>query len=434
MIIRKAHIFVASMISVSITSVAQTNSSATATDSFGGSLTARITQTDNARKTEDALISERQDELGGSLFANYENSLLQFDADYNLNGTNYTEDSQDNQNFIEGQAALQIGKEKDLFDLLLSQSQRTQYGSPDDVALNENLDDRTVWTATPSLKMQLSEVDTLAVQGTYSLVEYRTNSTRDSTRAGGVVYWRHRLSAISSFNLSVGADQIEYPNGDLDDYDSLNARLSYTAQTRYLNYTVLAGVNNATFADGGKDYTAPMFKIDVTYENGGQAFEFNASQDITDSSIGDGNQDGVDPTPGNDGVGVDQMERKQFGLRWRTQSICSRCSFDLYAQYRDDEYRRLKQENNDESSAGLMLRYRLTERAGVEFGYRRQWQQYAQIDRPSFTRDYLSLMYLYDFTQRFNGSLFYQFEAAEGEVGSNEYEQNNYGFALTYSF
>ena len=420
-------------LSASLPVVAQESAELVPENGYGGHLKATITQTDNARKLEETRIEERQDELEGGFFANYENSLIRFDADYNAPGTNYNEDSQESRNILEGDASLRIGKDKDVIDLLLSQSQRAQYGSPDDAALDENLDDRTISSATPTLRARLSDVDTLALEGTYSIVEYRTNELRNSNRTGGAASWQRRLSKRSSLRLAAGTNSVEYPNGLQDDYDKHYAMLSYTAEARNLRYTLLAGMNQATFEDGGDDYEAPLFQVNAVYDTGPQKLTLHASQDVTDSSLGNGNDGEVSPLAGNDGVGIDQMERRKVALTWDTQSLCARCDLSSYVQYRQDEYRRDKEDDNSEISAGITLRYRLTAQASADIRYLLQDQTYVDDNRPGFMRDQLNLSFEYDFSNALSGSLFYRFESTRGDVGSSEYEQNNFGVSAKYS-
>ena len=420
-------------LSASLPSVAQERAERVAENGYGAHLKATITQTDNARKLEETLIEERQDELEGGLFANYENSLIRFDANYNARGTNYNEDSQESRNILQGDANLRIGKDSDVVDLLLSQSQRAQYGSPDDAALDENLDDRTIWSARPTLRARLSDVDTLALQGSYSIVEYRTNELRDSHRAGGAAFWQRRLSKRSSLRLAAGTSSVEYPNGLLDDYDKHYATVSYTAEARNLRYTLMAGMNQATFEDGGDDYDAPLFQVDAVYDTGPHKITLHASQDVTDSSLGNGNEGEVAPLPGNDGVGIDQMERQQIGLTWDTQTLCVRCDLSAYVQYRQDEYRRDKDDDNSEVSAGITISYNFTTQASVDVRYLLQDQTYVDDNRPGFVRDQLNVSFRYEFSNALSGNLFYRFESAHGDVGSSEYEQNNFGISATYS-
>lgn len=402
-------------------------------NNFGATLKASATQTDNARKLEDTRIKELQEELQAGFFAGYENNLIQFNAKYDAYKTKYNEDSQESRGILEGDSSIRIGKERDVVDVLLTQSQKVQYSSPDDVALQENLDDRTIWSVVPTFKAQVSSVDTFALQGSYSLIDYRFNELRNSTRSGGSTYWNRRLSAAGSIRLTLGADRVEFPNGSLDNYDKRYAMLAYNAELRNLRYSLLAGMNEAIFDDGSDNYEAPMVIINAVYDAGAQKFTFSASQDVTDSSLGDGNAADVDSSPTNDGVGIDQMERQQVMLAWDTESFCALCGVNLFVQYRRDDYRRLEIENNDESSAGFSFRYQFTEKTNIELRYNWLSQQYAEATRPGFDRTDVYFGVEHQLYPELTASVFYRNELVRGDVGSRQYEENNFGVSITYS-
>ena len=155
---------------------------------------------------------------------------------------------------------LQLGRAEDVFDVLIKHSQQSQYNSPDSVEISDNLDDRKIWTVRPTLKAMPSSVDTVGLQGSYEIVAFRYDTLRDSKRKGANVFWNHRVSQSDSFGASGGSTQITYPNGTQDDFDLAFANLSFSARLRTLQYSVMIGVNKATFSDGDKDYQAPTYR------------------------------------------------------------------------------------------------------------------------------------------------------------------------------
>lgn len=401
--------------------------------SYGGSLRAKTQITDNARKSETAPIDERQDEVSANLFGAWQGQWASFEADYTALLNHYDEGSQDARNTLEGAASLQLGRSQDLLDVLISHSRRSQYDSPDSVEINENLDERKIWSIVPTLKTALTRVDSIGLQGSYEAIGYRYNTLRDSERTGGNLYWHHRFSPSDSLRTSVGTTQVEYPNGNQDDFELMYVNLTYSAQLRSLQYSLMAGVNTATFSDGDKDYQAPTYRGVLSYANGPHQLSFNFSQEITDSSYGSGNQLGFDPLPGSDGVGIDQIERQSVGLDWQTTSLCSRCTFSAFVQSKSDNYRR-RDEDNQETSAGLKMGYRLTERASVAASLSRRWQEFDAASRPNFYRDVAGLQYDYRFANHFSAGVFYDFESRQYEHNGGKYDENAVGISVSYTF
>ncbi|UTA47375.1 hypothetical protein L1F30_14575 [Simiduia sp. 21SJ11W-1] len=399
---------------------------------FSASVGMGTQQSDNARKQEANGITERQDDFNAAVAASWQGGWSAFEGEYRYGYKNYSKDSQTNRNTLEGRAELLLGLANDPLSLAIRHSNQAQYNTPEDLEISDNLDEKQIWGAEPTLRLALSRVDTLAVAGSYEDVSYRYNELRNSERAGGSVYWSRQLSRTDMMRLTVGTIDVTYPNSETNNFEKSYAHLTYSAALRQITYSLMAGVNQATFEDSSDTIKSPTYRASISYQGALHTLSLNASQEFTDSSYGAGLDQS--PVPGNpsDGVGVDQIERKQIGLTWQTTALCTLCTAKVFLQVRDDNYRRLD-EDNTQPSAGLTFAYRLTEAASVSANYTRRQEQFDAESKSDLNRDNAGISFDYGFTKNLDAKAFYTYERRQYVDGDATYEENVVGVSMNYT-
>jgi uncharacterized protein (PEP-CTERM system associated) len=174
----------------------------------------------------------------------------------------------------------------------------------------------------------------------------------------------------------------------------------------------------------------------LEYSSGYDTFSVALSQQLTDSSFGDGNAYDPSNIPSGDGrtPGLELIDRKKADLSWHTDIICKRCSFSIGTSLEDDDYLA-----SDEASRNLYTQssfiYSLSSAASVEFRANRSKYDFdGSAVMEDYLIDYLSFKYSYHFASGVNVELFARNEDRESDTAEHSYEENVYGAGLGYFF
>lgn len=395
---------------------------------------------DNARKSSGDKISERQDEYSIGVSGDYENRLLDLKADYEASEHRFEKNSQADRSLLEGYAGLTIGKANQPVNLLLSHTRRGLLNNPDQIDLLENHDERQIFSAVPTARLSLSRVDTLVLQGNYSVIDYRYNEFRNSENKGASLIWQHRFSDIDMVQVSVQQSDIEFDETPQNNYEYQNAMLAYSATLRAFSYILQVGYNKSK-QDNGEEYSSPSYHATVNYTTGLNNFSFVTDQRITDTSMGDGNRS-ITGGQWDSGVGsgdvssnrVDQIERRSMELRWNTSMLCERC--DIYANIhvRDDNYLTLPEDNN-ERGVGIGFSYRFTKNSRLNISFDRREQRFeGDVAREKYSLDRGRADYQYTWRTDVKLSAYLESEKRRSENNGRDYEELVTGVAITYTF
>lgn len=395
---------------------------------------------DNARKNSGNKISERQDEYSIGVSGDYENRLLDLKADYEASEHRFEKNSQADRSLLEGYAGLTIGKANQPVNLLLSHTRRGLLNNPDQIDLLENHDERQIFSAVPTARLPLSSVDTLVLQGNYSVIDYRYNEYRNSENKGASLIWQHRFSDIDMVQVSVQQSDIEFDETPQNNYEYQNAMLAYSATLRAFSYILQVG-HNKSKQDNGEEHSSPSYHATLNYTTGLNNFSFVTDQRITDTSMGDGNRSFAggqwDSGIGSGDVSsnrVDQIERRSMELRWNTSMLCERC--DIYANIhiRDDDYLNLPEDNN-ERGAGVGFSYHFTKNSKLNVRFDRREQRFDEdVAREKYTLDRGRVDYQYTWRTDVRLSAYLESEKRRSEDNGRDYEELVTGVAITYTF
>src|SRR5688572_654066 len=189
-----------------------------ANEIVGGAISANTLISDNTTKAAVNPIEERQDVYQANLTLDYTNWLIEADADYRFYAQKFTENSQTDEQYVDGSSALVFGKEQDPFGLELTHSRRMLLQTPDAIGLVENMDEREIISAAPVARARIFAADTLFLRGEFSQVNYLEDDAQDSKRSGASLGWTHPLSATDILQLSAQQTNITFDQQPESDY------------------------------------------------------------------------------------------------------------------------------------------------------------------------------------------------------------------------
>lgn len=199
--------------------------------------------TDNARRTAEDQISERQDSLALNLSLSEQRTYSTVELDYGWSYQTFSEDSQIERSLLEGDANILLGREQGAFQFLINHNRRRSLIDPTEINLTSNMDERDQLTLQPRLNIPLSRVDLVSLSAQKTDVTYVEDSLRNSERQGGDIRLTHRLSSLDSLSISYSTLDIEYTEFDNYTYVYNYAAFQYQAQLRALSYDFAIGYN-----------------------------------------------------------------------------------------------------------------------------------------------------------------------------------------------
>lgn len=403
---------------------------------FGGSVAVLSGQSDNARKTNENKIDERQDELQLNLTGDYTNEAAHFEAEYKASAMRFAEDSQENKEFLQGDSSLLIGKAHHPAELLITHSRKTLLNAPDDIALTTNQDEREIVSLSPTLRTKIGTSDSLFLTGMATQVSYLQTELLDSTRTGATLGWVRGISSIQSFRIVAQQTDVEFDNFNGADYTYSSAALTYAAQLRNLSYSVRVG-HNESEPELGSSYTGPTYGVSVSYTNGLHEISVDSSQIITDSSLGGGNVPSIDGVPNSDGSrsnSIDQIERLNTELRWVTFILCEQCNLFASIYQRDEDYLALEKTSKTQGIAAGFS-YRLSKAVSFSARTSKNRQKFTGPDVGNdYDLSFSSIEYGYRFINGLGLRLFAEREKRTSDVLNQRYVENYFGGGLDYAF
>lgn len=410
-------------------------SSLTQANDIGASLAVVTEKTDNALKTADNEIEERQDRVDLGVFAEYENSIVSLNTNYLAAKHWFEKDSQEERTTIEGDTRFRLGKETQMADLLLVHSRRSVRSSAEEIDTLANRDERQILSAIPSLRASLSSNDKLMLQGSYSDIDYRLNEERNAESQGAAFIWQRQISPVQRIDTSVQHAEISFDAAPDSDYEYQNAAVAYSVTLRQLSYLVELGYNTSK-PEVGEDNSSPSFRAEMEYATGLNQFSLFASQRITDTSMGDGNRGELEGfVPGDVGSNnLDQIERRSLELSWQSQMLCERCDFSASVNTRNDNYLTL---DNDvkETGASVGFGYQFTQAARINLNLNRREQRIedALLDE-KITLDTAIFGFEYNFVSELTARIYVEQEKRTSESELTDYKEMITGLSLSYRF
>lgn len=402
---------------------------------FFGSVSAVSGASDNGLKVKEDTISERQEEYALSLGSKWNNSLLDFNMGYDASKKTFSEDSQEDKTTLDGNSSLLIGNGEPPASLLLVHSRTTLLNAPDSVNLTQNQDEKSVFSARPTLRQRISPVDTLLLNGEYTRINYSEDDLKDSLREGGSLVLQHKFSPLDNLQLSAQHAAIDFKRSPQANYDYSAAALTYSAKLRKLSYSAKVGVNKAA-PEEGKETSNPSYGLDLAFNSGSQIFTLSGNKELTDTSSGSGTilPERELPTSDGSGVGIDQIERESYAFNWSALALCNGCTLILGATLTNDDYLDLG-ESGKERGWSLGGTYALTNTARISLQFAGSDHTYTDLAIGSDYKIYMARFeYNYQINRNLGANFIVRQEKRSGEIAAQTYTESFAGAGLHYNF
>lgn len=406
-------------------------------NNLGAIVSATSEQSDNALRTAESEIDERQDTLRASAFAFYENDLIELDTSYSAHKRYFDKESQGDRNSFTGHTDFKLGKDHNLFDLRISHMRQRQLVSADAIEIEENQDEKQILAVQPSFHTRITPADTFYIQANATDVDYRYEELNNSTREGATVGFLHAFSGIDTLGIFVSHTDVDFEFIPALDYRKQSYALSYATRLRKLEYKLEAGQSKmqSQFDKEDEADTNPYYLLSFTYATGYNQWNLSLSEQYTDSSHGNGGQAGDDSDFGEAGSRVpDQLILKRAFFSWTSAALCERCEFSLNGFRDDREY--LTQEKRELANGIAMgVRYSLSRFAsiGVRGVLRKQEFEGAAAPR-DFDSNQLSIYYNYNFSDGTGVRIFASEFKRESEDKLQDYSELRTGVTLSHRF
>jgi hypothetical protein len=227
----------------------------------------------------------------------------------------------------------------------------------------------------------------------------------------------------------------------LANYDYESASAIYSVQLSRLSYTLQAGQNRAIPALAQESYSRPSYNFEAIYARGDNQFSLLASQEITDSSAGNGNRSALtDVGRASVGVGLDIINLRSVELAWQGKIFCQDCSAGINAAETTEDYQALD-EDGREQIIGTNFGYKFSNAAS--FSVRVDYRKRLFFDsnaRGDFSANRARFNYYYNFSSELGTNLYVQSEKRKAlgldqNLGTQkDYDENIIGLGLSYRF
>ncbi len=401
---------------------------------LSGHISASSGESDNAYKSETNVLTERQDSYEIALAGEYNNQFLSATAEYTGLDQRFAEHSQEDKRTLDGSASLMLGAPSDPVDLQLKHSRHTLLSAPDDINITTNQDEREIVSIIPRVKKRISAADMLLASVDFTQIDFTKNELNNSKRTTAALSWLRRASKVSSINLQAQQSDINFDNFDSADYRYTNAVVVYSTQLRNLSYSLAVGYNRSE-RDSGDNYGSPTYAVSTGYKTALHSFKLMSSKAITDSSMGNGNIQGVNQNPINDGsFKVDQIDRINTELSWGTQILCIKCTLGFSLHQNRDDYLLLADEGRQEGGSASFA-YAFSE--NIKASYRASDMKQRFVGS-LIGRDYDYKTQRLDlgigFAESFNFRIFMEIEDRDSDDNDRTYNEEFVGAAISYSF
>lgn len=403
---------------------------------FSLDLSAAVGESDNAFKTLHDETSEIQNRYSASLQGNWAADWAKLNLQYAGYQETFEDDSQEGENFIQGDSALNLGSSSSLLSLDLRHSRRTLLKEVEDKPFADNQEEREILSATPRLRFDLTTADELMAYADISQTRYLETKLRDSDRTTYGATLHHELSAVDSLRLDLKKMEADFIYFQQSDYSQQTAMLIYETSLRNLSYSLGAGQQTIE-PEFGEKTDDDHYQASISYKMGEHSVSVNYDRSVTDSSFGQGFDLGITDVPlvDSSSTQVDLIQRKSTGVNFQTAAICVRCSLTLGYNESDDYYLATDTDTT-QRSINASFNYLFSNRLSLLLIHGRSDQEPLAADSFSaeYKQDFSRALFRYGVMSGLNLDVFYEREKRSSEIESQNYVENFTGLALTYHF
>lgn len=398
---------------------------------FTASVSVKSAESDNATKSIEEPIVERQDTYLLTLSGDYDNTFLKTEVDYTGSDERFEKDSQESRSYLEGSSMLLLGALTDPMDIQFKHSRTELLGTPDAINITNNQDERETLTVIPRVKKRISSSDLVIASVDYTQVGFLKNSLNDSERTSAQLNWLHQSTKVSQLNFQVQRTDIAFEEFSDADYVYSSAVATYSTQLRKLGYTVAAGYNRSERSND-ETYGSPTYAFSITYNETLNSLQLMVSQAITDSSMGGGNFS--NPGSGVDSAyKVDQIERKNASITWLGNFICDKCSLAVSVNKGVDDYVVLP-DKIDSQGGTLDFSYSISKKSSFSLRASKSEQQFVgDLVGQDYVLNFASASYRYEFDTGISLRFFVGQEERKSDDAMKEYKEKLVGGELAWT-
>lgn len=401
---------------------------------FSMDFSAAIGESDNALKTSENEISEKQNRYAATLRGDWVNDWLDANMQYGASKETFADDSQQGENYLQGDSQIKLGNAQSILNLDLRHSRRTLLQDVAAVPTTDNQEEREIVSVIPGANFKLTGSDSLYVFADLSRTRYLESKTRDADRNAYGVNYNHAFTAVDTLRLNIKSAESEFIYFPAANYTMNSATLVYQVTLRKLSYSIGAG-KDQTKPETGETESVPHYEASLGYKSGANSFRIYLDQSMTDSSLGQGLNFAVSDIPGVDAASTEigLIKRRGGGIDLSTTAVCVRCDLTIALTNSKDIYTATNAEST-QKGATASLRYTFSPQALLLLSHGISDQEPLSgqlIDeyRQSFTR----VAFQYRFLTDLSLEIFTEKEE-RSDSAVQDYTENFTGLSLAYHF
>jgi hypothetical protein len=403
---------------------------------FSLDLSAAVGESDNAFKTLHDETSEIQNRYSASVQGNWVADWAKLNLQYAGYQETFEDDSQEGENFLQGDSALSLGSASSLLNLDLRHSRRTLLKEVEDKPFADNQEEREILSAMPRLRWDLTSTDELIAYADISQTRYLETKLRDSDRTTYGVNLQHDFSPVDSLRLELKKMEADFIYFQQSDYSQQTATLIYEASLRNLSYSVGAGQQTIE-PEFGEKTDDDHYQASVSYKMGEHSINLNYDRSVTDSSFGQGFDLGITDVPivDSSSTQIGLIQRESSGVNFQSTAICIRCSLTVGYNESEDHY--LATDTiTTQRGINANFTYLFSSRLSLILIHGRSDQEPLAADNFSaeYKQDFSRVLLRYGVMSSLNLDVFYEREKRSSEIEAQNYVENFTGLALTYHF
>jgi hypothetical protein len=402
---------------------------------FSMDLSAAMGESDNALKTSENQISEKQNRYLATLRGDWVNDWLDANMQYGASKETFADDSQQGESYLQGDSQIKLGNAQSILNLDLRHSRRTLLQDVADVPTTDNQEEREIVSVMPSANFKLTGSDGLMLFADLSRTRYLETKARDADRNTYGANYNHAFTAVDSLRLSVKNAESEFIYFPAANYTMNSASLVYQVNLRKLSYSLGAG-KDQTELESGEEESVPHYEASLNYKSGANSFRVYLDQSMTDSSLGQGLNFAVSDIPAVDAAATDVglIKRRGGGIDLSTTAVCVRCELTLAFMRTKDIYMASAAESTQQGVTAN-LRYTFSPQALLLLSHSISDQeplsgQLVDEYRQSLTR----IAFQYRFLTNISLEIFTEKEERSSDSAVQDYTENFTGLSLAYHF
>lgn len=240
-------------------------------------------QSNNIRKTSNNKRSGYEQRADLTLGYTYQSATNNSVLDYTVDYSHYSEADFEDESNLSGSFNINQQIFTENLQLDLGHFRHSYLLNQSSVDLPGNSGDRDVFTVSPLWRLPYSKRAGFETRYTFTAVRFSDNDQQETDRNSIGLAWYHALSAKTTFRLDSQFSEIEYLFSQLT-YEQINLNMSLSGNLTKGAYSAQAGYSRLAVLDHYEE--GGIFKFTYNYLFQKNAFFFSVQRELTDSSLG----------------------------------------------------------------------------------------------------------------------------------------------------